>query len=62
MPLIEFYYFDKFRNRKVAAKVDKRDFELMKTLLLEDSCTVDIGDIYYVDENGVERCLDYYND
>lgn len=59
---IDFYYFDRFGRKVIAASVHKRDFHHMKTLLLEDSQTGDLGDIFYVDEQGEERCLDYYND
>jgi hypothetical protein len=60
--MITFYYYDKFGKKISAAKVDKRSFKAMRELLLEDSRTGDLGDIFYVDEQGEERCLDYYND
>ncbi len=59
---ITFYYYDKFKRKQIAATVPKREFHTMKALLLEDSQTQDLGDIYYINAEGVEVIIDYYND
>jgi len=61
MSLITFYHFNKYGKQVKLSTVHQRDFETMKILLLEDSQTLDIGDIYYLDEFGNEIQLDYYN-
>lgn len=60
--MVDFYYYNRFGKKLLAASTPEDNFKNMKELLLEDSQTGNIGDIFYIDESGEERCLDYYND